>query len=77
MKQFKNYINPRDIARAGENGGSKISMRLRTAICECEKLFDPGSKGCTLSELDAMLTRMGYTRDSLLEELGDTLFKIG
>ncbi len=52
-------------------------MRLRTAISECEKLFDPGSKGCTLSELDAMLTRMGYTRDSLLEELGDTLFNIG
>lgn len=77
MKQFKNYIDPRDIARAGENGGSKISMRLRTAICECEKLFEPGSRGCTLAELDDMLTRMGYTRDSLLEELGETLFNIG
>ena len=77
MKQFKNYIDPRDIARVGVNGGSKISSKLRVAIKECEKLFEHGSKQCSLADVDNVLSHMGYTRDSLLEELGETLFNIG
>jgi hypothetical protein len=77
MKQFKNYIDPRDIARVGVNGGSKISSKLRVAIKECEKLFEHGSRQCSLADVDNVLSHMGYTRDSLLEELGETLFNIG
>ena len=75
VKQFDNYIRPRDVARNGADA-SRIQARLATAVETCRKLFKPGTK-VDLADVEDALDRLGFTPDTFVEELGETLYSIG
>ena len=75
-KQFDNIINLRDIARSTGDGASKISGKLRSAVEMIKFHFDNLESFC-LSDLERGLGSLGYTLESLADELGDTLLRIG
>jgi hypothetical protein len=72
-KQFDNIINLRDVARRTGSEGSKISGRLRTAVEVCKEHFRRQDR----SDLQTSLEAVGYTLESMADELADTLIRIG
>ena len=74
VKIYDQFTVPRDFARANVNGGSQISPKLKKAIEQFRK-FESG--GCKLEDLETALEPLGYTLDSVAEEMGKAMLKIG
>lgn len=74
VKVFDNFIDSRDIARMDINGVSRISENLRAAI-EVMRTAEKGTT--TLGQIDTALAALGYTRNSLAQEMGDVVRAIG
>lgn len=75
-KQFDNIINLRDVARSTGDGVSKIRGELRTAVEICKRHFEAQDQ-YSLSDLTNGLEAVGFTMESLADELGETLLRIG
>lgn len=74
VKVFDNFVDSRDIARIDINGVSKISDNLRAAI-EVMRTAEKGTT--TLGQIDTALAALGYTRDTVAEEMGNVVRAIG
>ena len=75
FRTYAGTIRPRDVARNGADA-SRIQARLATAVETCRKLFKPGTK-VDLADVEDALDRLGFTPDTFVEELGETLYSIG
>ena len=74
VKIYDQFTVPRDFARSNVNGGSKIPDKLHKAIEQFRK-FESG--GCKLEELETALEPLGYTLESVAEEMGRAMLNIG
>ncbi len=74
VKIYDQFTVPRDFARSNVNGGSQIPDKLHKAIEQFRK-FESG--GCKLEELEAALEPLGYTLESVAEEMGHAMLRIG
>ena len=75
VKQFKNFVNPRDIARMEFNGASRIPEKLRAAVICCSKI-DIESPAA-LVRIQRELSALGYTFNSFAEAMGQAIKDIG
>lgn len=73
-KDGDNFVIPIDIARKDVNGGLLVKDNLRRAIEHC-RLVD--QKNINVTELELRLQSEGYTYESLAQDLGETMRRIG
>ena len=76
VKQFDNFVNPRNMARLQANGASRIPENLRTAV-ECCRRVSTMESADALVQIERELSLLGYTRDSFAEAMGQAIKDIG
>ena len=76
VKQFDNFVNPRNIARLQANGASRIPDKLRTAV-ECCRRISKMESADALLQIERELSLLGFTRDSFAEAMGQAIKDIG
>ena len=76
VKQFDNFVNPRNIARFDVNGVNKIPKKLRIAVDKARKITDMDSPKA-LVQIKRELEALGYTLDSFAEAMGQAIKDIG
>ena len=76
VKQFDNFVNPRNIARFDVNGVNKIPKKLRIAVDKARKITDMDSSKA-LVKIKRELEALGYTLDSFAEAMGQAIKDIG
>ena len=76
VKQFDNFVNPRNIARFDVNGMNKIPKKLRIAVDRARKITDMNSPKA-LVQIERELAALGYTLDSFAEAMGQAIKDIG
>ena len=74
LKDFKNFIDPYDKARADINGKSFVTDNLRGAMEEIELLFDKNNP-IDIDELNVKLSNRGYTYRSVIDEAANALYR--
>ncbi len=73
VKIYDQFTVPRDVARANVNGGSQIPDRLHKAIEQFRKL----ETGAKVEDVEKALEGLGYTLESVAEDMGKTMLLIG
>lgn len=73
VKIYDQFTVPRDLARANVNGGSQIPDNLHKAIEQLRKL----ETGAKLEDVESALESLGYTLESVAEEMGEAMLRIG
>ena len=76
VKQFDNFVNPRNIARFQANGASHVSENLRAAVDCCRRITTMESADA-LVQIERELSLLGFTRDSFAEAMGQAIKDIG
>lgn len=76
VKQFDNFVNPRNIARFQANGASHVSENLRAAV-ECCRRITTMESADALVQIERELSLLGFTRDSFAEAMGQAIKDIG
>ena len=76
VKQFDNFVNPRNIARFDVNGMNKIPKKLRIAVDRARRITDMDSPKA-LVQVQRELEALGYTLDSFAEAMGQAIKDIG
>ena len=76
VKQFDNFVNPRNIARLQANGASRIPDNLRAAV-ECCRRINKMESADALLQIERELSLLGFTRDSFAEAMGQAIKDIG
>ena len=76
VKQFDNFVNPRNLARRDINGMSKIPEKLRIAVDKARKVTDMDSSKA-LVQVKRELEALGYTLESFAEAMGQAIRDIG
>lgn len=76
VKQFDNFVNPRNMARMQINGASHIPDKLRTAV-ECCRRINKMESADALLQIERELSLLGFTRDSFAEAMGQAIKDIG
>ena len=74
VKTF-DIIAGRDAQRVYINGGLQVSKRLRNGIEMLRKLTSDGTTN--IDAVEYGLKQMGYTLESICDDLGDALRKVG
>ena len=76
VKQFDNFIRPRDVARRVGAEISKISEKTHVAVELCRKQLVTNST-MSISDLENGLRSLGFTAESFADALGDAVIQIG
>lgn len=76
VKQFDNFIRPRDVARRVGAEISKISEKTHVAVELCRKQLATNST-MSISDLENGLRSLGFTAESFADALGDAVIQIG
>lgn len=76
VKQFDNFVHPRNLARFDVNGMSKVSPNLRKAV-ECARKITDMKLPEALVKVQRELAALGYTLDSFAEAMGQAIKDIG
>lgn len=74
-KMFSKCLDPRDMLRAAENGGTKITEKMRKAVKIAELAADPVHPKNYI-EIEAALRKEGMTRASFTEAMADLVTAI-
>ena len=76
VKQFDNFVDPRNLERFDINGMSKIPLKLRTAVERARCITDMNSPKA-LVQVKRELAELGYTLESFAEAMGQAIKDIG
>ena len=76
VKQFDNFIRPRDVARRVGAEISKISEKTHVAVELCRKQLVTNST-MSISDLENGLRSLGFTAESFADALGDDVVQTG
>ena len=76
IKQFDNFVDPRNLSRFDVNGANKIPLTLRVAVDRAREITEMKSADA-LVRVQRELATLGYTLDSFAEAMGQAIKDIG